>query len=128
MKKHVKRPILIRLESKIIFFKGRFMKWQIVRTGLDIDYFSSTMANHPVPLEGQLEIDMIEMNWKSHLIDEKLRQQEFLRSTYNKTHHTGVSSERPEIYHCWSWYGSDLQTLEDQAHWVLKKFHDLDPR
>ena len=84
MKKHVKRHILIRLESKIIFFKGRFMKWQIVTTGLDIDYFSSTMANHQVPLEGQFEIDMIEMNWKSHLIDEKLRQQEFLRSTYNK--------------------------------------------
>ena len=34
----------------------------------------------------------------------------------------------PEIYHCWNWYGSDLQTLEDQAQWVLKKIHDLDPR
>ena len=25
-------------------------------------------------------------------------------------------------------YGSDLQTLKDQASWVLKTFHDLDPR
>ena len=44
-----------------------------------------------------------------------------------QSHRIGVSSERHEIYHCWNWYGSDLQTLEDQAHWVLKKFHDLDP-
>ena len=43
--------------------------------------------------------------------------------------HRCLSSCRcPEIYHCWNWYESDLQTLEDQAHWVLKKFHDLDPR
>ena len=26
-----------------------------------------------------------------------------------------------------NWYGSDLQILEDLAHQVLKKFHDVDP-
>ena len=44
------------------------------------------------------------------------------------THRCGSSCRCPEIYHCWNWYGSDLQTLEEQVQWVLKKFHDLDPR
>ena len=43
-------------------------------------------------------------------------------------HRIRVSVIRREIYQCWNWYGSDLQTLEDQAHQVLKKFHDVDPR
>ena len=43
-------------------------------------------------------------------------------------HRCGSWFPELEIYHCWNWYGSDLQTLEDQAQWVLKKFHDLDPR
>ena len=44
------------------------------------------------------------------------------------SHHSRSSSERPEICHRPKWYGSDLQDLKDQAHWVLKTFHDLDPR
>ena len=43
-------------------------------------------------------------------------------------HRCGSWFPELEIYHCWNWYGSDLQTLENQAQWVLKKFHDLDPR
>ena len=46
---------------------------------------------------------------------------------YN-AHRIRVSVIRREIYQCWNWYGSNLQTLEDQAHQVLKKFHDVDPR
>ena len=46
----------------------------------------------------------------------------------NEAHRTRVSVIRHEILQCWNWYGSDLQTLEDQAHQVLKKFHDVDPR
>ena len=45
-----------------------------------------------------------------------------------KPHRIRVSVIRREIYQSWNWYGSDLQTLEDQAHQVLKKFHDVDPR
>ena len=44
------------------------------------------------------------------------------------THRTRVSVIRHKILQCCNWYGSDLQTLEDQAHQVLKKFHDVDPR
>ena len=47
--------------------------------------------------------------------------------TKHNPHRKKVSSERPKILQCWNWYGSDLQTLEDQAHWVLKKFHELVP-
>ena len=43
-------------------------------------------------------------------------------------HRCGGSCRCQEMYHCWNWYGSDLQTLKDQTHWVLKKFHDLDLR
>ena len=46
----------------------------------------------------------------------------------DKPHRIRVSVIRREIYQCWNWYGSDLQTLEDQANRVLKKFHDVDPR
>ena len=47
---------------------------------------------------------------------------------FTHTHRTRVSVIRHEIYQCWNWYGSDLQTLEDQAHWVLKTFHEQVPR
>ena len=50
------------------------------------------------------------------------------KKVHNPAHRTRVSVIRREIYQCWNWYGSDLQTLEDQAHQVLKKFHDVDPR
>ena len=44
------------------------------------------------------------------------------------THRIRVSVICREIYQCWNWYGSNLRTLEDQAHQVFKKFHDVDPR
>ena len=48
-------------------------------------------------------------------------------TNFNISHHPRSSSERHEICHCWKGYGSDLQTLKDQANGVLKTFHDLDP-
>ena len=45
-----------------------------------------------------------------------------------EAHRNRVSSERPKILQFWNWYMSDLQTLEDQAHWVLKQFHERIPR
>ena len=50
------------------------------------------------------------------------------RPIRNQSHRIRVSVIRREIYQCCNWYGSDLQTLEDQAHQVLKKFYDLDLR
>ena len=47
---------------------------------------------------------------------------------YSTAHRIRVSVIRRKIYQCWNWYGSDLQTLDDQANQVLKKFHDVDLR
>ena len=48
---------------------------------------------------------------------------------YDGSHRTRVSVIRHEIHQCVkNWSGSDLKTLEDQAHRVMKKIHDVDPR
>ena len=54
--------------------------------------------------------------------------QTFMETCDIIAHRNWVSSERSKILQCWNWYGSDLQTLEDKAHRVLKKFHQRVPR